>query len=117
MLAARFADEFNTFGGIDTFNTRKQRVLDACAEIGRDPSDDPASPAPPSPSSAPTRRTSGGVSQIRLDYNNQKDDVDEWIASMRGDGWLIGTVDQVAEQVNGAQGGRLRAAGTSSLYR
>jgi F420-dependent oxidoreductase-like protein len=29
MLAARFADEFNTFGGLETFKTRKQRVLDA----------------------------------------------------------------------------------------
>ncbi len=109
-LAAQFGDEFNVFGGINTFNTRKARLLEACAAIGRDPST--------------IKLTMAGCTvvgtdmddvrrraQIRLDHNNQKDNVDEWIASMRGDGWLVGTVDQVAEQVN-----ELKAAGAERIY-
>lgn len=109
-LAARFADEWNTFGGLNQFNTRKQRLLDACAAVGRDPST--------------IRLSSAGVTivgvdeqdlrrrvQIRLDHNNQKDDVDEWIKTMQGDGWYVGTVDQVAEQVRA-----LKAAGCTRWY-
>lgn len=37
-LAARYAAEFNLpFGSLDEFTTQRQRVLDACADIDRDP--------------------------------------------------------------------------------
>ena len=49
--------------------------------------------------------------KIRLDFNHEDADPDEWITMMRGDGWLIGTVDQVAEQVN-----ELKAAGSQRIY-
>jgi alkanesulfonate monooxygenase SsuD/methylene tetrahydromethanopterin reductase-like flavin-dependent oxidoreductase (luciferase family) len=109
-LAAQFGDEFNVFGGINTFNTRKARVLEACKAIGRDP--------------ATLKLTSACVTivgtdeadlkrrvKIRLDFNHETDDPDEWIAMMRKDGWLVGTVDQVAEQVN-----ELKAAGSQRIY-
>jgi alkanesulfonate monooxygenase len=110
MLAARFADEFNTFGGLNTFNTRKQRVLDACKEIGRDPATLKLSWAGCTVVGTDlddVRRRA----QIRLDFNNEKVDVDEWIANMQKDGWFIGTVDQVAEQVKA-----LQAAGCQHFY-
>jgi len=109
-LAARFCDEFNTFGGLNTFNTRKRRVLDACAELGRDPSTIRFSCAAVTvvgKDEQDVRRRA----QIRLDHNNQKDNVDDWIASMRGDGWFIGTADQIAEQVTA-----LKEAGCSRWY-
>jgi len=110
MLSARFADEFNTFGGLDKFNERKQRVLDACAQVRRDPSTlrlTCAAVTVVGTDEQDVRRRS----QIRLDFNGQKDNVDEWIASMRNDGWFIGTVDQVAGQI-----AALKAAGCQHFY-
>lgn len=110
MLAARFADEFNTFGGIDKFNERKQRLLNACQEIGRDPSTVKLSCAGCTVVGTDmddVRRRA----QIRLDFNNEKVHVDEWIKNMRGDGWFIGTIDQVAQQIKD-----LQAAGCQQFY-
>jgi F420-dependent oxidoreductase-like protein len=109
-LAAQFGDEFNTFGGINTFNTRKQRVVDACAKIGRDPSTikfTAACVTVVGTSEADLKRRV----QIRLDFNHENEDAGDWIAKMRKDGWLIGTVDQVAEQVK-----ELKAAGAQRIY-
>ncbi len=104
MLAARFADEFNIFGGgTDQFNERKQRVLDACKEVGRDPSSIRftwAGPTIVGTDDADMRRRS----QRRLDYNGEKDDVNAWIERMRSHGMFIGTVDQVAEQISALKG-------------
>ena len=36
---------------------------------------------------------------VRLDYNGQSDEVDDWIANMRSNGMLVGTVEQVADQI------------------
>jgi F420-dependent oxidoreductase-like protein len=111
MLTAKFATESNVFGGdAGVFATRKQRVIDACAQIGRDP--------------ATIRWSWAGCtivgidmddlrrrSQIRLDFNNQKDDVDEWITSMSSHGMFIGTVEQVAAQIKA-----LAAVGCTRWY-
>jgi alkanesulfonate monooxygenase len=109
-LAAQFGDEFNIFGGISAFNTRKERLLEACKAAGRNPAEIKLTSACVTvvgTDEADVRRRA----QIRLDHNGQKDDVNEWIANMRKDGWLIGTVDQVAEQVN-----ELKAAGSQRIY-
>jgi len=109
-LAAQFGDEFNVFGGLNTFNTRKARLLEACAAIGRDPSTIKLTMAGCTvvgTDEADLRRRA----QIRLDHNNEKVDVNEWIKNMQGDGWLVGTVDQVAEQVKA-----LKAAGAERIY-
>ncbi len=111
MLAARFADEFNVFGATpDVFATRKQRVLDACARIGRDPSTIRftwAGPTVVGTDLQDLRRRS----RRRLDYNHQQDDVDEWIESMRAHGTFVGTVDQVADQISA-----LKRLGCSRWY-
>lgn len=110
-LAARFADEFNVFGGDPAvFAERKQRVLDACQRIGRDPASIRFSWAGPTIVGT-DRLDLRRRSQRRLDYNNQRDDVDEWIASMRAHGMFIGTLDQVADQIHA-----LRDLGCSRWY-
>ncbi len=110
-LAARFADEFNVFGGDKTvFAERRQRVADACGKLGRDPSSLRYTWAGPTI----VGRDEGDLrrrSQRRLDYNGQQDEVGGWIADMRSHGMTIGTVDQVAEQVN-----ELKSVGCSRWY-
>ena len=102
-LAARFADEFNVFGGDkNVFVERKQRVADACQQIGRDPSAlryTWAGPTIVGTDEGDLRRRS----QRRLDYNNQSDEVGGWIQDMRSHGMFIGTVDQVAAQIRELQ--------------
>lgn len=118
-LAARFADEFNvsarphleTFAGDGgVFSARRQRVLDACRQVGRDPAAvcfSFASPTVVGTDERDVRRRS----QRRLDSTNQRDEVDGWIARMRSYGMLVGTVDQVAERIKA-----LRQAGCSRWY-
>ena len=109
-LAAQFGDEFNIFGGISTFNTRKARLLEACKTVGRDPSEIKLTSACVTIVGTDEADLKRRV-QIRLDHNGQKDAAADWIATMRKDGWLVGTVDQVAEQVN-----ELKAAGSQRIY-
>jgi F420-dependent oxidoreductase-like protein len=110
-LAARFATEFNGFGGDkDSWGERRRRVVQACERLGRDPATLRFSWAGPTivgTDEADLRRRC----QIRLDYNNQSDEVGDWIADMRSHGMMIGTVDQVAEQIN-----ELRSVGCSRWY-
>jgi alkanesulfonate monooxygenase SsuD/methylene tetrahydromethanopterin reductase-like flavin-dependent oxidoreductase (luciferase family) len=98
-LAARFADEFNIFDDDSTvFAERKQRVEQACREIGRDPADLRYTWTGPTIVGSDERDLRRRAHR-RLDYSGQSDAVDDWITSMRSAGKLIGTVDQVAEQV------------------
>jgi F420-dependent oxidoreductase-like protein len=98
-LAARFADEFNSFGGDSTvFTERKQRVEQACREIGRDPAQLRFSWTGPTIVGADERDLRRRA-HVRLDYNGQSDEVDDWIANMRSNGMLVGTVEQVADQI------------------
>ncbi len=110
-LAARFADEFNVFGGDQTvFVERRQRVVDACEQRGRDPSDLRYSWAGPTivgTGEQDLRRRC----QRRLDYNGQSDEVGGWIEEMRAAGMLIGTVEQVSQQIDA-----LKTAGCSRWY-
>jgi len=110
-LAARFADELNVFGGDKTvFAERRQRVVDACGRIGRDPSELRYSWAGPTLVGADEQDLRRRC-QRRLDYNGQTDEVGGWIEGMRSHGMLIGTIDQVAEQIRD-----LESAGCSRWY-
>jgi alkanesulfonate monooxygenase len=109
-LAAQFGDEFNIFGGINTFNTRKERLLEACAKYGRDPKTIKLTAACVTIVGTDEEDLKRRV-KIRLDFNHETNDPGEWIAMMRKDGWLVGTVDQVAEQVK-----ELQAAGAQRIY-
>jgi alkanesulfonate monooxygenase len=110
-IAARFADEFNVFGGDKgVFVERKQRLLDACAQLGRDPATIRLTWSGPTIVGADLQDLRRRC-QIRLDFNNQKDDVDDWIAEMRSHGMFIGTVDQVADQI-----AELQAVGCQHWY-
>ncbi len=109
-LAAQFGDEFNIFGGINTFNTRKERLLEACKTYGRDPSTIKLTAACVTVIGTDEADLKRRV-QIRLDFNHENVDAGDWIKMMSGDGWLVGTVDQVAAQVN-----ELKAAGAERIY-
>jgi len=109
-LAAQFGDEFNVFGGINTFNTRKERLLEACKAYGRDPSTIKLTSACVTVIGTDEADLKRRV-KIRLDFNHENVDPDEWIKMMSGDGWLVGTVDQVAAQVK-----ELKAAGSQRIY-
>jgi F420-dependent oxidoreductase-like protein len=110
-LTARFASEHNVFGGDQSlFAERRRRVLEACERIGRDPSTIRFSWAGPTiigTDMDDLRRRS----QVRLDHNNQQDEVDSWIAEMRKHGMMIATVDQAVQQLD-----ELKAAGCSRWY-
>lgn len=111
VLAARFAAEFNVFGGDPTvFDERRQRVVAACERISRDPADLRYSWAGPTVVGTDERDLRRRC-QRRLDYNNQRDEVGGWIEEMRSHGMAIGTIDQVAEQVNA-----LKEVGCSRWY-
>jgi probable F420-dependent oxidoreductase len=110
-LTARFASEHNVFGGDHTvFSERRRRVTEACERIGRDPATVRFSWAGPTivgTDEQDLRRRS----QVRLDYNNQKDEVGGWIAEMRKHGMMIATVEQAVQQID-----ELKAAGCSRWY-
>jgi alkanesulfonate monooxygenase SsuD/methylene tetrahydromethanopterin reductase-like flavin-dependent oxidoreductase (luciferase family) len=85
-------------------------VLEACKAAGRDPSTIKLTSACVTVVGTDEADLKRRV-KIRLDFNHEDVDPDEWIKMMRGDGWLIGTIDQVAEQVN-----ELKAAGSRRIY-
>ena len=98
-LAARFADEFNVFGGdVGVFVERRARVQRACERLGRDPASIRFSWAGPTVVGA-DRRDLERRSQRRLDYNGQSDEVGGWIESMRSHGMFVGTLDDLASQI------------------
>lgn len=98
-LAARFAAEFNTFGADPAvFATRRQGVVDACADIGRDPETLVYSAMCPTVigrDAADLRRQA----QRRLDFQGQQDDPEQWIRQMQAGGSLVGTVEELAAKM------------------
>ena len=98
-LAAQYAAEYNSFGAkLDVFAERRQRVVDACVKQGRDPDTLVYSSMCPTivgKDEADLRRRS----QARLDFQDQKDDVGEWIRSMQDGGCLVGTLQDVAARM------------------
>ena len=93
-LAARYADEYNTtFPSLEEIRARRERVHQACAEAGRDPL----------PFSIMTAVVAGA------DETDLRDRVARLARKMGAEsetlladppsGWVVGTVDQVTEQL------------------
>jgi alkanesulfonate monooxygenase SsuD/methylene tetrahydromethanopterin reductase-like flavin-dependent oxidoreductase (luciferase family) len=106
-LAARYADEYNTaFPTLVDARARRQRIADACTRADR----------APIPFSIMTAVLVGADrSELRdrarrlLDRIGADTDVERFLAEPPG-GWLVGTVDQAAEQF-----AALREAGVSRV--
>ena len=106
-LAARYADEYNTaFPSEGDVRARRQRIVDACSEAGREPL----------PFSIMTALLCGADdADLRyrarrlLDRIGSAQDVDSMLAEPPH-GWIVGTVEQVVEQLNA-----LREAGVSRV--
>jgi F420-dependent oxidoreductase-like protein len=99
-LAARYADEVNTLGAPnDELRERKARLDRACAEAGRDPATLGLSVMTAcflGESDAEVRERVARFAAVRGDGA----DPDALIAERR-DRWLVGTVEQVAERIDG----------------
>ncbi len=104
-LAARFADEYNTpFPSIEDVNTRRERIAEACAQIGREP--------------IPFSVMVGYLVGVDADQLRRRAvrlgerigaDPEELVSDPR-QGWIVGTVAQAAEQLRA-----LKAAGVSRV--
>jgi F420-dependent oxidoreductase-like protein len=104
-LAARYADEYNTaFPTLEDIRTRKARISEACERAGREPM----------PFSIMTGVVVGADSEdlrdrVRRLSQVRGDDADALLKSPPP-GWVIGTVDDAAEQL-----AALRDAGVSRV--
>ena len=107
-LAARWADEYNTpFATLEQIRERKARVDAACRDAGREPI----------PFSLMTGFLVGldreelreKAAALAIAQGDEGRDVDAWIASPP-DAWIVGTVDEVVEQL-----GVLRDAGLARV--
>ena len=108
-LAARWADEYNTvFCSADECRRRRRRVEQAFEEAGRSPSEMRFSLMTGcvvgSDGSEVERRAA-----LVMERSGETGDVGAWIAARAGQ-WVIGTVDQAAEQL-----GELAAAGVERV--
>jgi alkanesulfonate monooxygenase SsuD/methylene tetrahydromethanopterin reductase-like flavin-dependent oxidoreductase (luciferase family) len=104
-LAARFADEYNTvFPTLSEVRERRERVVAACERAGRDPI----------PFSIMTAVIAGAderdlrerlarIAPVRWDGPDT-------LMAERPPGWIVGVVEDVAEQLNA-----LRSAGVSRV--
>ena len=97
--AARFADEYNTtYASTDEIRERHARVREACEAAGRDPS-----------SMTFSIMTGVVVGSDRGELierarrtmlcTGETGDTGAWLAQQRADGWVVGTADEVAEQL------------------
>ncbi len=109
-LAARYASEVNTLGAPNAELGERKAALDrACTELGRDPS-----------SLGYSVMTACFVGESRDDVHERiarflavrDDDGDPAaLAEERSDRWLVGTVDELAERIEG-----LRALGVTRVF-
>jgi alkanesulfonate monooxygenase SsuD/methylene tetrahydromethanopterin reductase-like flavin-dependent oxidoreductase (luciferase family) len=110
-LAASFAQEYNTiFVGPDECRARRAALDEACRAVGRDPSTLPLSlmtGCVVGRDEAELRERAAPVQRVRGDDG----DVHEWMARNAARGMLIGTVEQVADQL-----GALEAAGVTRVF-
>jgi F420-dependent oxidoreductase-like protein len=109
-LAARYADEVNTLGAPnDELRARKQRLDQACAEAGRDPSTLGFSVM-----TACFVGADGGEvrDRVRAFAALRPGGLDaEELLAQRGDRWLLGTVEEVAARIE-----ELRALGVTRVF-
>ena len=107
MLAARYADEYNTaFPSLDDVRARRQQIIEACAASEREPI----------PFSIMTALIAGrDISELRnrslrlLERVGSGSELDGFLAAPPPS-WIVGTVDQVVEQLDA-----LREAGVSRV--
>jgi F420-dependent oxidoreductase-like protein len=110
-LAARFADEFNSFGGdAAEWGARREQVVRACERLGRDPTSLRCSWAGPTVVGTDERDLRRRAER-RMAHTRASGDAGAWIAEQQERGLLVGTVDQVAERIRA-----LRGAGCSRWY-
>jgi F420-dependent oxidoreductase-like protein len=99
-LAARYANEVNTLGAPnDELRERKARLDRACAEAGRDPGTLGFSVMTAcflGESDADVRERVARFAALRRDGTDP-----ESLVAERRDRWLVGTVEQVAERIDG----------------
>jgi alkanesulfonate monooxygenase SsuD/methylene tetrahydromethanopterin reductase-like flavin-dependent oxidoreductase (luciferase family) len=99
-LAARYADEVNTLGAPnDELRGRKERLDSACDEAGRDPATLGFSVMTAcflGESDAEVRERVARFAALRGDGADP-----EALVAERRDRWLVGTVEQVAERIEG----------------
>jgi F420-dependent oxidoreductase-like protein len=106
-LAARYADEYNTpFPSVADVRARRQRVVEACSAAGREPI----------PFSVMTPLITGSdAADLRDRMRRQlakagsRQDVEEALSDPPY-GWIVGTIDEVVDQLN-----RLREAGVRRM--
>jgi F420-dependent oxidoreductase-like protein len=107
MLAARYADEYNTtFPSLDDVRARRQQIIEACAATEREPI----------PFSIMTALIAGrNTPELRdrarrlLERVGSSSELDSFLAAPPP-GWIVGTVDQVVERLDA-----LREAGVSRV--
>src|SRR6185312_10622823 len=98
-LTARFATEYNTGGSLQEWSERRQRVVEACERLGRDPS-----------TLVYSRMTAAYVGRSEADawqaaeqrfrHGGQTGDLRAWVATQQASGALFGSAEQAAEQLS-----------------
>jgi F420-dependent oxidoreductase-like protein len=99
-LAARYASEVNTLGAPnDELGARKERLDRACAEAGRDPASLGFSVMTACFVGEDEREA---VERVRAFQSVRGDDADPvQLVADRRDRWLVGSLDEVAERIDG----------------
>ena len=106
-LAARHADEYNTaFPSEAEARARRQRIVEACSEAGREPIPFSIMTAVVGGTDSAALRERAGRLLARVGGDG---DVDAFLASPPH-GWIVGTAEQIVEQL-----GVLREAGVSRV--
>jgi F420-dependent oxidoreductase-like protein len=106
-LAARYADEYNTaFPTREDVRARGQRIVEACSKVGRRPI--PFSVMTSLLAGADQRELRDRATRL-LERIGSGGGAERFLAEPP-DGWLVGTVEEVAEQLTG-----LRDAGVSRV--
>jgi F420-dependent oxidoreductase-like protein len=99
-LAARYADEYNTaFPTREDVRARGQRIVEACSKVGRGPI--PFSVMTTLLAGSDQRELRDRATRV-LERIGSGGGADRFLAEPP-DGWLVGTVEEVAEQLTGLQ--------------
>jgi F420-dependent oxidoreductase-like protein len=109
-LTARFATEYNTGGTVQEWSERRQRVVEACQRIGRDPASLAYSWMTATIVGC-TEAEAWQEAERRFQHSRQTGDVRAWVEDQRSRGMLFGSAEQAAERLS-----EVLAAGASRWY-